>query len=898
MNYKKYTLLFLAFSLFGIDQVKAQDSINISPVVQVISYYDIYGKYPMMMWWGSASVISRDWVIISNDHVVDAGNWALASAFSVCITKEIGQKPKCDYTASLINRDDKLDVSMLRIDPVDIYGNKVDYSQFKTIDIDFDYAAKVQDETIAIGYPWVGADTISETKWIVSWVSEYNSYKYIKTDTLIAWGNSGWAFVHDGKLIGIPTFGMGWNGDNTMWYALSISEAKSFIEENLSKESTKNPITNLIDFNSYRKSIEDLNSQNKIKDNFFDISISSDYEVQNYIKDNAIQIVLKRQKDTGVTNLWVKLEKVPNLDTDKKIYYYLEKTGFYNKDYSKLIKKDINGISFYMTVDKTDLSNWEASWGKSYKAIIGGWKYMISLDVQAPFYDEKKNKDVKKEVDLVLSGLKFDTSKLDKIDFSFDINIPKISIKSFPKAIADTGNYSLYFDKNLYELMNVWVWELYEYNWKGETMDKIYDVELKDIDVSKKAKIKFKWLDWYIYCSDNGYYNYYYSANSNYYSSYFDENGNSVDLKTCNIKILFPKNDDLNRHNFINIDIVAKKNNLSADIDKTIDFITKYMDVWTNDNTVSIPNILKNQIDLKFKDLWNQSDSYKNMLKVLVRYGIIKNSDKFDWERWLKWWEYLNLYVKAIYNFKLDATCKSSDYTCMFKSYKLEINWEQVSLDKVFKDLGIDYNEYIMSNNMYNFPKYLEYKLAWVSIWEFTDENIARFENMIDTPKFQVEKDKIDNFRTSIYGKKAINIRDFYTDYSSYLFSTKEVKYYIGANKLVYSPIYENKLVSFSYKWDYSTMYSIEYANIVNKYSCDKNKNFWNYIACSKKAKQEIENLSKKYPKYYVEVDKNLNNKTYYLVYTKAQAITDMLSSIDFWLFDKDLAKRKDTVVE
>jgi hypothetical protein len=59
----------------------------------------------------------------------------------------------------------------------------------------------------------------------------------------------------------------------------------------------------LIDFNSYRKSIENLNSQNKIKDNFFDISIPSDYEVQNYIKDNAIQIVLKRQKDTGVTNL-------------------------------------------------------------------------------------------------------------------------------------------------------------------------------------------------------------------------------------------------------------------------------------------------------------------------------------------------------------------------------------------------------------------------------------------------------------------------------------------------------------------------------------------------------------------------------------------------------------------
>jgi len=74
----------------------------------------------------------------------------LASAFSVCITKEISKKPVCDYTASLINRDDKLDISILRIDPIDIYGNMVDYSKFKTIDIDYDYEPKNQDETIAI----------------------------------------------------------------------------------------------------------------------------------------------------------------------------------------------------------------------------------------------------------------------------------------------------------------------------------------------------------------------------------------------------------------------------------------------------------------------------------------------------------------------------------------------------------------------------------------------------------------------------------------------------------------------------------------------------------------------------------------------------------------------------
>jgi S1-C subfamily serine protease len=51
----------------------AETNLNISPIVQIISYYDIYGKYPMIMLWGSASIITKDGVIISNDHVVDDG---------------------------------------------------------------------------------------------------------------------------------------------------------------------------------------------------------------------------------------------------------------------------------------------------------------------------------------------------------------------------------------------------------------------------------------------------------------------------------------------------------------------------------------------------------------------------------------------------------------------------------------------------------------------------------------------------------------------------------------------------------------------------------------------------------------------------------------------------------
>lgn len=206
----------------------------------------------------------------------------MASAFSICITKQNWKKPSCDYTAFLINRDDKLDISILKIDPVDIYWNPVNYNDFKTIEIDYDYIAKNRDDTIAIWYPWIWADTISETKWIISWISEYNWYKYLKTDTLIAWWNSGWAFIKDWKLIWIPTFWIGfWD---SMWYALDIKEAKNFIEENKIKNSTKNSITEIIDFNSYRKTLENINSSLKIKDDIFDITLLSDYWISNYKK--------------------------------------------------------------------------------------------------------------------------------------------------------------------------------------------------------------------------------------------------------------------------------------------------------------------------------------------------------------------------------------------------------------------------------------------------------------------------------------------------------------------------------------------------------------------------------------------------------------------------------------
>jgi len=888
MTFKnKFLILFSIFWIISnIWYTKAEGEINISPIVQIISYYDIYWKYPQMMWWWSASLITKDGVIISNDHVVDSWNGTLAGAFSICITTEISKKPVCDYTASLISRDEKLDISMLKIDPVDIYWNKVDYEKFKTIDIDFDYKPKNQDETIAIGYPWIGADTISETKWIVSWISEYNGYKYIKTDTLIAWWNSGGAFIKDWKLIWIPTFWIGWW--DSMWYALSIIEAKNFIEENLKKDSTKNPITNLIDFNSYRKTIENINSSFILQDDIFDVKLLSDYQVSNYIKNNSLNIELKKQKDTGVSYISVYLEKTPKINTDKEKFYYFETKWLYSKDWQKLIKKTLNGIDYYYPVDKTDLSDWNSNWWNSYFT-IENW-YLITIYLTAPFYDEKRNKEVKLEVEKLLGSIKIKKENFSKIITNFSTNIPKIDIKSVNNAIVDTWKYKFYL-WNLYENFEIYLNELVEYNGKWKTAQEIYDVQSKDVDDSLKSMIKFNSLDWFITCGAsfwNNYYNYYNYYSYNYVS--YDEKWNPITLENCEINIFFPLNKDLNRHNYLSLKLTTLSNNKEKNLILAIEFLKRFLKTEWYSGETNIVNILKNQVKLKFKDIENQTKEYKNFLKLLVRYNMIENNSKFAWDSPITWWEYLDLYVNNIYKFDLKSSkCDNKNYKCRFTNYKI---WD-TSLDNIFNELWIkDYSEYIDNWKLSNFETILNYKLAWVDIWwEYNLENFNIFQNLIEEEKNVSEKQKINDFNHTVYGDKKILISDFYSNYISTYFTISTPKFYPSLNKLVYDKGILK--IDFSSK---RSIFDIEVEKLNKDNKCNLKSSYSEFLKCNKIFEEQYKNLQEKYleNKNLVWLEKEYS----FIPLTKAQAIENIFTKVDFWLFDEKLAKKKDTVVE
>jgi hypothetical protein len=119
-----------------------------------------------------------------------------------------------------------------------------------------------------------------------------------------------------------------------------------------------------------------------------------------------------------------------------------------------------------------------------------------------------------------------------------------------------------------------------------------------------------------------GYYNY-----GNYSS---DEYGNPVKTKSCQINIYFPLDEELNRQNYLSIDVVSKSENIEKNLEEVIIFLKNNLELNSLVNEINIPNIFKNQVKLKFTDINKQTKEYKNFLRLLVKYKAIENTDKFD----------------------------------------------------------------------------------------------------------------------------------------------------------------------------------------------------------------------------------------------------------------------------
>ena len=181
---------------------------------------------------GSGIIISEDGYIITNNHVIESAlksNRGTEMAEGASIEVILPAKPDTPYQATVVGRDEKTDLAVIKIDEKSLPAAELG----RSADL------KVGELAVAIGNPG-GLDYMgSVTAGIISGLnrtietSDGKKLTLIQTDAAINPGNSGGALVNSkGEVIGINTIKVAATGYEGLGFAIPIDFAKE-IAQNL-----------------------------------------------------------------------------------------------------------------------------------------------------------------------------------------------------------------------------------------------------------------------------------------------------------------------------------------------------------------------------------------------------------------------------------------------------------------------------------------------------------------------------------------------------------------------------------------------------------------------------------------------------------------------------------------
>lgn len=161
--------------------------------------------------WGSGSIVDETGLILTNYHVLEVHPEAPYDVVGISFTTDPGLAPQRRYFADVVAVDPLLDLAVVKI-ARDLFGNEVDAEtlDLPLVEVGDSSTVKVGDHLNIIGYPAIGAETITFTEGQVSGFLSQEGVdqprSWIKTDAVFAPGNSGGAaFDTNGRLIGVPT---------------------------------------------------------------------------------------------------------------------------------------------------------------------------------------------------------------------------------------------------------------------------------------------------------------------------------------------------------------------------------------------------------------------------------------------------------------------------------------------------------------------------------------------------------------------------------------------------------------------------------------------------------------------------------------------------------------------
>lgn len=361
--------------------------------VKIISFKLTKNSHVLGESLASGTIISKDGLVLTNHHVVTDTNEENYDGFAICITEDEKEEPNCINTASLIAKNESLDIALLKINDTDIFGNQVknfDYLNYKGKSIGMDEKVNV------VGFPGIGGKTITSTQGQISGYEEKEGTKFLKIDAKIDQGNSGGTVKDEkGNFVGIPSF-LKSNYD-TLGYIIPLDVVQDFINENKSKEETKDNFTlNLL--NQFLQKKYDAEKNRIYKSSFypyFEMSLADNWEINDVntegflvtqtINGKDLQFELKVGRGSGILT-----EDYLNLNLEK-LEKQKHKLNNYNRE-----DKEFNGFKGY-----------EMSFENGGKRIVTflGIKENVSATYTYSYSNEIKEK-AETEVDNLLNSVK------------------------------------------------------------------------------------------------------------------------------------------------------------------------------------------------------------------------------------------------------------------------------------------------------------------------------------------------------------------------------------------------------------------------------------------------------------------------------------------------------------
>lgn len=217
----------------------AETSDILSPTVKIIPHTLTQNGNVLETGYASGTIISSDGLVLTNHHVV-VNEWdENEEAFAICVVRDENKRPDCHYQATLIDKNKKLDVALLKILPEDIFGNPV--PKFPYLELDAKEDPKTGTRIRMVGFPGIGGKTITETEGQVSGYDDRESVRQMKTDAVISPGNSGGTVLTaDDMFVGVPSYLQ--SAYTTIGYIIPATEIAPWLEKVMGEKENRNSL--------------------------------------------------------------------------------------------------------------------------------------------------------------------------------------------------------------------------------------------------------------------------------------------------------------------------------------------------------------------------------------------------------------------------------------------------------------------------------------------------------------------------------------------------------------------------------------------------------------------------------------------------------------------------------